>query len=251
MARYKVIDTHPRLLPVNLAAQLLPGSFEHAVDHLLEHVLDLTHFDARFTNDEAGAPAYPPAVLLNVVLCAYARGVVSRRAIARLCEGHVTFIARCGARTPHFTTIARFVSTLGPDIAPVFAAVLTVCDQQGLIGRELFAIDGVKLLGNASKHRSGTRADFERQAAKPEAAVQTMLKQHRRQDAAEDGPPRLMGRARRGGGNRSASPAWSATPRSGARGSPRIRTSGGAPKGPCASAIGRILTARRWPRGRG
>lgn len=29
MARYKVIDTHPRLLPVNLAAQLLPGTYEH------------------------------------------------------------------------------------------------------------------------------------------------------------------------------------------------------------------------------
>lgn len=54
MARYKVIDTHPRLLPVNLAAQLLPGSIEHAVDHLLEHVLDLTHFDARFTTTPTG-----------------------------------------------------------------------------------------------------------------------------------------------------------------------------------------------------
>ena len=35
-----------------------PGSFEHAVDHLLESVLDLSHFDARFTNDATGAPAY-------------------------------------------------------------------------------------------------------------------------------------------------------------------------------------------------
>ena len=50
------------------------------------------------------------------------------------------------------------------DIARVFAAVLAVCDQQGLIGREMFAIDGVKLPSAASKHRSGTRADFERQA---------------------------------------------------------------------------------------
>lgn len=128
-------------------------------------------------------------MLLKVVLCAYARGVVSSRAIARLCEDHVTFIALCGARTPHFTTIARFVSTLGADIAAVFAAVLTVCDQQGLTGRELFAIDGVKLPGNASKHRSGRRADFERRAAKLEAAAQAMLAQHRRQDATEDGPP--------------------------------------------------------------
>jgi hypothetical protein len=93
MARYKVIDTDPRLLPVNLAAQLLPGTFEHAVDHLLDHAIDLSRFDARFRNDTTGAPAYPPAVLLKVVLCAYARGIVSSRAIARLCEDHVTGLA--------------------------------------------------------------------------------------------------------------------------------------------------------------
>jgi len=189
MARYKYIDTNPRLLPVNLAAQLLPGTFAHAVDHLLDHAVDLSAFDARCKNDTTGATAYPPALLLKVVLCAYAHGIVSSRAIARACDEHVTFIALCGARTPHFTTIAHFVRTLGAEIAAVFGAVLTVCDQQGLIGRELFAIDGVKLPSNASKRRSGTRADFERQATKLETAAQAMLAQHQAQDAAEEGPP--------------------------------------------------------------
>jgi hypothetical protein len=46
----------------------------------------------------------------------------------------------------------------------------------------MFAIDGVKLPSNASKARSGTRADFERQAAKLEAAAQTMLARHREND---------------------------------------------------------------------
>lgn len=124
-----------------------------------------------------------------MVLCAYARGIVSSRAIARLCEDHVTFIALCGTRTPHFTTIAAFVSGLGPDIAHVFAAVLAVCDQQGMIGREMFAIDGVKLPSNASKRRSGKRGDFERQAEKLEAAAARMLTRHQATDAIEEGPP--------------------------------------------------------------
>ncbi len=183
MARYKPIDTQPKLLAVDLAAQLLPGTFEHALHHLLEHVVDLSHFDARFRNDETGAPAYPPALLLQVVLFAYSQGIVSSRQIARACETHVTFIALCGDQAPHFTTIARFVSTLGPDIARVFAAVLAVCDRQGLIGRAMFAIDGVKLPSNASKRRSGTRADFARQAAKLEAAATAMLERHRATDA--------------------------------------------------------------------
>ncbi len=183
MARYKHIDTSPRFLPVDLAQQLLPGTFEHAVHHLLTRELDLSGFDARFRNDATGAPAYPPAVLLAVVLCAYARGVVSSRGIERLCREHVTFIALCGDIAPHFTTIAQFVSALGDDIARVFAAVVAICDRQGLLGREMFAIDGVKLPSNASKRRSGTRADFERQAAKLEAAAAVMVARHRAADA--------------------------------------------------------------------
>ena len=65
-------------------------------------------------------------------------------------------MALCGMTAPHFTPIAHFVSSLRDDIAQLFAAVLAVCDGQGLIGREMFAIDGVKLPSNASKHRSGT-----------------------------------------------------------------------------------------------
>lgn len=183
MARYKFIDTQPKLLPVDLAAQLLPGTFEHAVNHLLDHAIDLTSFDARFRNDATGAPAYPPKLLLKVVLAAYAHGVISSRGIARLCQDHVVFIALCGDHAPHFTTIADFVSTVGDDIARVFGAVVAICDAQGLIGREMFAIDGVKLPSNASKHRSGTRADFERQATKLETTAQTILARHRTLDA--------------------------------------------------------------------
>jgi len=196
MPRYKYIDTQPKLLPVDLGRQLLPGTFEHAVNHLLDHSIDLSSFDARFRNDETGAPAYPPAMLLKIVLTAYAHGVVSSRAIERLCREHVTFIALCGDQPPHFTTIADFVSTLGDDIARVFAAVVAICDREGLIGREMFAIDGVKLPGNASKRRSGTRADFERQAAKLEITAQAILQRHRESDSLPT-EPALEEKARR------------------------------------------------------
>ncbi len=185
MARYKLLDTNPQFLSVDLARQLLPGTFEHALNHLLDHEVELAHFDARFRNDTTGAPAYPPAMLLKVVLFAYSQGIVRSRAIERVCQEHVTFMALCGMTAPHFTTIAHFVSTLRDDIAQVFAAVLAVCDGQGLIGREMFAIDGVKLPSNASKHRSGTRAEFTQRAEKLEAAAKTMLDRHRETDTAE------------------------------------------------------------------
>ena len=183
MARYKPIDTSPRFIAVDLERQLLPGTFEHALNHLVDHELDLTRFDARYKNDLTGASAYPPGMLLKVVLFAYSRGIVSSRGIERACRDHVTFIALSGDSAPHFTTFADFVSTLGAEIEPLFKEVLLICDRQGLIGREMFAIDGVKLPSNASKARSGTRADYQRQADKMEAAAKAMLARHRENDA--------------------------------------------------------------------
>ena len=93
MARYKQIDTGLKLLPVDLSRQLLPGTFEHALSHLLDHELDLRALDERFRNDETGAPAYAPSVLLKVILFAYSRGMVSSRAIEQACRENVVFMA--------------------------------------------------------------------------------------------------------------------------------------------------------------
>jgi len=182
MARYKHIDTSPRFLAVDLERQLLPGSFEHALNYMIDHHLDLASFDARYRNDHTGATALPPAMLLKVVLFAYSQGIVSSRGIERACREHVTFIALSGDSAPHFTTLAAFVSGLDDEIARLFAQVLVLCDRQGLIGRQLFAIDGVKLPSNASKGKSGRRADFLRQAEKMEAAAKRMLERHRAND---------------------------------------------------------------------
>jgi len=197
MARYKHIDVSPRFLAVDLKRQLLPGTFEHALDHLLDHEIDLSDLDARYKNDETGASAYPPAMLLKVILFAYAQGIVGGRGIERACREHVTFIALCGDRAPHFTTLAGFISTLGDEVARIFGQVLFICDRQGLIGREMFAIDGVKLPSNASKAKSGTRADFERQAAKLEAAAQSMLARHRESDERDVEPDLAVKEAKR------------------------------------------------------
>ena len=97
-------------------------------------------------------------------------------------------MALCGVTAPHFTTIAHLVSSLRDDIAEVFASVLAVCDGQGLIRQDMLAIDNVKLPSNASKHRSGTRAELTQRAEKLEQAAQTMPELHRETDALEREP---------------------------------------------------------------
>src|ERR1044071_6556018 len=191
MARYKPIDMSPKLIPVDFSRQILPGSFEYALCHLIDHEMELSEFAQRFRNDEGGAPAYAPALLLKIVLLAYSRGLVSSRAIERACQQNVLFMAVCGRATPHFTTLATFVSTGGEALCRLFTQVLMVCDRQGLIGRKLFAIDGGKLPSNAAKARSGTRKELQREAKKMERAVRSMLARHRQEDLVHTCEPSL------------------------------------------------------------
>jgi hypothetical protein len=67
MARYKYFDKSQGLfLTVSLKEQLIPGSFEHTLNYLIDQ-FDLSVFDAAFHNDQLGAPAYPPDVLLKII----------------------------------------------------------------------------------------------------------------------------------------------------------------------------------------
>ncbi len=196
MARFKPYDYHQtKLVPVSFERQILPGTFEHAVNRLVDEELDLTVFATRYRNDDVGAPAYDPAILLKVILAAYARGVTSSREMARLCRENVLFMALAADSTPHFTTFADFIATLDREIVPLFRDVLLVCDELGLIGREMFAVDGVKLASNASKEWSGTRADFAKKIVKMERAVEHLLRRHRDADAAGDTEPVRTARA--------------------------------------------------------
>lgn len=105
MPRYKPVDRSPRFLPVVLAEQIQPGTFEFALDHLVDNELDLTALDARFHNDETGASAYDPRVMLKIVLLAYSRGLVSSRSIERACAQNVLFMAIGGDSQPSYRTL--------------------------------------------------------------------------------------------------------------------------------------------------
>jgi transposase len=168
MARYKHIDTSPRFIAVDLERQLLPGSFEHALNYLIDHELDLGALDGRYRNDATGATAYPPALLLKVVLFAYSQGIVSSRGIERACREQVTFIALSGDSAPHFTTIAAFISGLGDEVARLFAQILTLCDRQGLIGGEMFAGTPALIADNGMRRRDERFKDQAKYKALPD-----------------------------------------------------------------------------------
>ena len=187
MATYKAHNySQMILLPISLEDQLLPGTLEWAIHKLVEHRVDTSIFDENYANDDTGAPAYPPKILLKIVLFAYTRGLVSSRQIERACREHITFLALACGMAPDHSTIAAFVSAMQAEIVSIFRDILLVCHEQGLLGGTLFALDGLKLPSNAAKEWSGRCADLRKKQQKLEAKLARVLETHQQTDAAEE-----------------------------------------------------------------
>lgn len=183
MAKYKRYSYQQALLiPVNFHHQILPGSFEYALNHIVDNELDLSIFESRYNNDKTGARAYDPTIMLKIVLYAYSRGITSSREIERLCDQNVIFIALSADTHPHFTTIADFISSMKDQILLLFRDVLLYCQELNLIDKTMFAIDGCKLSSNASKEWSGTHKDYEKKIEKLEKTIEYILDKHIKTD---------------------------------------------------------------------
>lgn len=186
MPRFKPADTSQgMLIPISFDRQILPGTFEYTLSYLIDQHVDLSVFEARYCNDDGGRPAYHPAVLLKIVLYAYSKGITSSRDIAALCRENVMFMALSADTRPHFTTIADFISSSETEVESLFLDVLFYCNEMGLVGKEMFAIDGCKLPSNASKEHSGKHEDLKRKKARLKKAIDVMLETHKARDVRE------------------------------------------------------------------
>ena len=89
MARFKYTDnSQGQFIMVNLQEQLTLGSFEWTIDYLI-NTMDLSLFEQNYHNDERGAAAYPPRVLLKAILYCYSRGILSSRRIEKARKDNV------------------------------------------------------------------------------------------------------------------------------------------------------------------
>ncbi|MGI9571416.1 MAG: transposase, partial [Desulfobulbia bacterium] len=178
MARYKRYDySQSMLIPVSFEQQLMPGTLEFAIHTLVETRMDMSIFDDNYQNDETGRSAYNPKILLKVVLFGYSRGLLTSRKIERACCENVTFMALSGNQRPDHSTIAAFVTSMKDQILPLFRDILLVCEQENLLGGTSFALDGLKLPGNASMQWSGKLSEISKKKHKIEHKVKQLLQE--------------------------------------------------------------------------
>ncbi|WP_317931780.1 transposase [Halioxenophilus sp. WMMB6] len=154
------------MVVINFEEQIRPGTFEFVLHRLIEDKLDLSTFYQAYKNDSGGRSAYDPAILLKIILFAYYHGIRSSRDIEWACQNNIMFKALSCDTVPHFTSIANFISGHPDAIEDIFTQILMICDQQGLVGHELIAIDDCKISSNAAKEHSGTLEELEQKQDK-------------------------------------------------------------------------------------
>src|SRR5499433_821033 len=155
MARYKDYSyEQTKLIPIAFSNQILPATFEYTLNYLIDNELDLSRFEQRYHNDETGAPAYDPAILLKIILYGYSRGITSSRQIEQCCQQNIIFMALSAETHPHFTTIADFISSSSEAIIELFLCMFLICNKLRLIGKGMVAVDGCKMRSNATKEWS-------------------------------------------------------------------------------------------------
>lgn len=113
--------------------------------------MDLAAFYAAYRGDGRSRPPYDPAMMVALLLYAYARGIPSSRVIERACVEDVAFRVIAAQQRPDHSTIARFVQTHQDALAGLFGEVLTLCARSGLAQVGVIAIDGTKVAANASR----------------------------------------------------------------------------------------------------
>src|SRR3954452_23946109 len=100
------------------------------IDAVAEMKLDA--FYAAYRVDGRCRPPYDPAMMVALVLYAYARGVPSSRQIERACVEDVAFRVIAAQQQLDHATIARFVAGHQEALGGLFGEVLTLCANSGL-----------------------------------------------------------------------------------------------------------------------
>ena len=182
------------LLPPSVQELVPAGHLAHFVRDLVRDSLDLSAILDDYP-EERGYPPYHPVMMTALLLYSYCQGVYSSRRMAAACEQRVDFMAVTALQKPDFRTISEFRRRHLPALGALFAQVLLLCEQAGLVKLGHVALDGTKIKANASKHKAMSYGRMKQREAELAAEVRKWLEQAELADAAEDDS---LGKQRRG-----------------------------------------------------
>jgi len=97
---------------------------------------------------ETGRKPYDPADMFKLYAYGYFNGLRSSRRLERECARNIEVMWLTGSLTPHYKTIANFRRDNKEAIKKAFRRFSLICDELGLLGKEMVAVDGSKFRAN-------------------------------------------------------------------------------------------------------
>jgi transposase len=162
---------------------------EHLVYFLLDVVqrLDLGPIERAIgKKDPRGTRPYSPRLMVAVLIYGYAVGIYSSRKLERATHEDVAFRVLTGGAHPHFTSINAFRLQHRETFAELFTTVLRLCKRAGLVKLGHVALDGTKILANASKHKAMSYERMGEEEARLRGEVNELLAHADDADRADD-----------------------------------------------------------------
>lgn len=202
MVKFVNIDRDtPLLLPPDIRDWV-------AADHLVHFVIDaMDAVDTRLAvvnQRGTGSEQYPPAMLLALLVYSYATGVFSSRQIERSTYENVAVRVLCADTHPDHDTLCVFRRKNAALLSRAFAQVLELAANCGVlkVGAVTVAIDGTKVLANASKHSAVSHGYAEQKLRELDLEIAELMAKAEQADATplQDGltiPDEIQRRAER------------------------------------------------------
>jgi transposase len=174
------------LLPPSLSDWLPEKHLAYFVSEVVS-VLDLSGFYARHEeSDPRGNQPFDPAMMLKVLLYAYASGTFSSRKIAKKLEEDVAFRVLAAGNFPEHRTICDFRKDNLAEFITLFKQVVQIAQSSGMVKLGRIAIDGTKVKANASRHKAMSYDRMKIVEERLEKEIADLLKEAERTDQAED-----------------------------------------------------------------
>jgi transposase len=173
------------LLPPSVSEWLPENHLAYFVMEIIDR-LDLQVFYARYEGDGRRNQPFDPAMLVKVLVYGYATGVFSSRKIARKLFEDVAFRMLGAGNFPSHRTICDFRVRHLPELTELFAQVVRLARELGLVKLGVIGLDGTKIKANASKHKAMSYGRMKEQEQKLKQEIEALLERARTTDAQED-----------------------------------------------------------------
>lgn len=151
------------------------GSVLRSIDELVEQ-LDTSEIEGHYDLDSPqGQEPFHPKTLLKVALFALHTGRFSLRKMEADCEQHLGYQWLTGDERIDHSTMGYFLSRFRVQIVALFAQVVRLCVEEGLVDFEVLALDSVKLRAAASYKQSRSLAGLQKEEAKIRSRLEALL----------------------------------------------------------------------------